>query len=153
MWNLTPKSSQCLFSGEHALRVSRSLIILEDNKPCRRNCLKHKWLHYVGGCSLLLRLPKPHLKDGACRMQSWWCKQVHIWWRRTPAALIGWSLVPGEVMWPAVSGWGLRVYKNERPGVRGREMKRERWGREMKRERDEDWRLLNKLVKEELVVA
>jgi hypothetical protein len=42
--------------------------------------------------------------------------------------------VPGEVTWPAVSGWGLRVYKSERPGVRVREMKR----REMKRERDED---------------
>jgi hypothetical protein len=25
-----------------------------------------------------------------------------------------------------VSGWGLRVYKSERPRVRGREMKRER---------------------------
>jgi hypothetical protein len=29
-------------------------------------------------------------------------------------------------MQPVMSGWGLRVYKNERPGVRGREMKRER---------------------------
>jgi hypothetical protein len=48
-----------------------------------------------------------------------WCwrfKQVHIWWRHVPAALIGWSCVPGEVTWPAVSGWGLRVYKSERPG-------------------------------------
>jgi hypothetical protein len=34
-----------------------------------------------------------------------------------PCALIGWSRVPGEVMWPAVSGWGLRVYKSERPRV------------------------------------
>jgi hypothetical protein len=25
-----------------------------------------------------------------------------------------------------VSGWGLRIYKSERPGVQGREMKRER---------------------------
>jgi hypothetical protein len=25
--------------------------------------------------------------------------------------------VPGEVTWPAVSGWGLRVYKNKRPGL------------------------------------
>jgi hypothetical protein len=103
----------------------------------------------VGGCSLPLRLPEPHLKDGACRMQSWWCKQVYIWWRRAPAALIGWSRVPGEVTWPAVSGWGLRVYKSERPGDGGK-----RWrGREMKGERDEDWRLLNKLLIEELVVV
>jgi hypothetical protein len=34
--------------------------------------------------------------------------------------------VPGEVTWPALSEWGLRVYKSERPGVMGREMKRER---------------------------
>jgi hypothetical protein len=28
--------------------------------------------------------------------------------------------VPGEVAWPAVCGWELRVYKSERPGlVRG----------------------------------
>ena len=27
--------------------------------------------------------------------------------------------MPGEVMWPAVSGWGLRVYKSERPGLEG----------------------------------
>ena len=38
--------------------------------------------------------------------------------------------MPGEVMWPAVSGWGLRVYKSERPGFEGekdeaREMKTE----------------------------
>ena len=25
--------------------------------------------------------------------------------------------MPGEVVWPAVSGWGLRVYKSERPGL------------------------------------
>jgi len=25
--------------------------------------------------------------------------------------------MPGEVTWPAVSGWGLRVYKSERTGV------------------------------------
>jgi hypothetical protein len=37
-------------------------------------------------------------------------------------------------MWPAVSGWGLRIYKSERPGVRGERDE----GREMKRERDED---------------
>jgi hypothetical protein len=34
--------------------------------------------------------------------------------------------MPGEVKWPAVSGWGLRVYKSERPRVRGRKMKREK---------------------------
>jgi hypothetical protein len=34
--------------------------------------------------------------------------------------------VPGEVTWPAVSGWGLRVYKSERLRVQGREMKRKR---------------------------
>jgi hypothetical protein len=28
--------------------------------------------------------------------------------------------MPGEVAWPAVSGWGLRVYKSKRPGVQGR---------------------------------
>lgn len=38
--------------------------------------------------------------------------------------------MPGEVTWFAVSGLGLRVYKSERPGVRGekdeaREMKTE----------------------------
>jgi hypothetical protein len=27
--------------------------------------------------------------------------------------------MPVEVTWPAVSGWGLRVYKSERPRVRG----------------------------------
>ena len=43
----------------------------------------------VGGCSLPLRLPEPHLKDGTCWMQSWWCKQVYIWWRWAPATLIG----------------------------------------------------------------
>jgi hypothetical protein len=32
-----------------------------------------------------------------------------------------------------LSGWGLGVYKSERPGVRGREMKRDK-----KRERDEN---------------
>jgi hypothetical protein len=26
-------------------------------------------------------------------------------------------------MWPAVSGWGLKVYKSERPGVQGRKMR------------------------------
>jgi hypothetical protein len=25
--------------------------------------------------------------------------------------------VPGEVAWPAVRGWELRVYKSERPGL------------------------------------
>ena len=38
--------------------------------------------------------------------------------------------MPGEVTQPVVSGWGLRVYKSERPGVQGK--------REMKRERDVD---------------
>jgi hypothetical protein len=28
--------------------------------------------------------------------------------------------VPGEVAWPAVRGWELRVFKSERPRVRGR---------------------------------
>ena len=42
-----------------------------------------------------------------------------FWWRYAPAALISWSCVPGEVTWPAVSGWGLRVYKSERPGLEG----------------------------------
>jgi hypothetical protein len=73
-----------------------------------------------------LGLPKRHLKDGTCRMQSWWCKQVHIWWRCAPATLIGCSHVPGEVMWPAVSGWGLRVYKSERPEVGERDEEGER---------------------------
>jgi hypothetical protein len=44
--------------------------------------------------------------------------------------------VPGEVTWPAVSGWGLRVYKSERPGLE-RKIKRERdkvEAREMKTE-------------------
>jgi hypothetical protein len=41
--------------------------------------------------------------------------------------------VPGEVIWPAVSGWGLRVYKSERPGVREREIKLGE--KKMKRER------------------
>jgi hypothetical protein len=27
--------------------------------------------------------------------------------------------VPGEVAWPAVRGWELRVYKSERPGLEG----------------------------------
>jgi hypothetical protein len=27
--------------------------------------------------------------------------------------------VPGEVVWPAVRGWELRVYKSERPGLEG----------------------------------
>jgi hypothetical protein len=43
--------------------------------------------------------------------------------------------LPGEVTWPAVSGWGLRVYKSERPGLVGGillvgdidEEKEERW--------------------------
>jgi hypothetical protein len=38
--------------------------------------------------------------------------------------------VPGEVTWPDVSGWGLRVYKSEMPGVLERERE--------KRERDEE---------------
>ena len=27
--------------------------------------------------------------------------------------------MPGEVAWPAVRGWELRVYKSERPGLEG----------------------------------
>jgi hypothetical protein len=54
--------------------------------------------------------------------------------------------MPGEVVWPAVSGWGLRVYKSERPGVRGRKK------RDKVEARDEDGNLLNKLLLEGLVV-
>jgi hypothetical protein len=43
--------------------------------------------------------------------------------------------MPGEATWPAVSVWGLRVYKNERPRVRERERERER---ERGRERERD---------------
>jgi hypothetical protein len=43
-----------------------------------------------------------------------------------------------------VSGWGLRVYKSERPGVQGRKM------REKVEARDEDGSLLNKLLLEGL---
>jgi hypothetical protein len=63
-----------------------------------------------------------------------------FWWRYAPAALISWSCVPGEVTWPAVSGWELRVYKSERPRVRGRYKQEERWR-------------LNKLLLEGLVVV
>jgi hypothetical protein len=42
--------------------------------------------------------------------------------------------MPGEVMWPAVSGWGLRVYKSERPGVQERKMRDKVEVREMKTE-------------------
>ena len=63
-----------------------------------------------------------------------------FWWRHAPAALISWSCMPGEVTWPAVSGWGLRVYKSERPGS-GRERKMEREKDEEIKLKREGWRL------------
>jgi hypothetical protein len=60
-----------------------------------------------------------------------------FWWRHAPAALISWSCVPGELTWPAVSGWGLIVYKSERAGLERERDKVEREkveAREMKTE-------------------
>jgi hypothetical protein len=66
-----------------------------------------------------------HLTSSYKPQTSWElrrCTRILVnpfWWRYAPAALISWSCVPGEVTWPAVSGWGLRVYKSERPGLEG----------------------------------
>jgi hypothetical protein len=57
--------------------------------------------------------------------------------------------VPGEVTWPAVSGWGLRVYKSERPGLEREGKLREK---KMKRERGKP-KFANKLLLEGLVVV
>ena len=62
----------------------------------------------------------PHLNKPQPSWELRRCTRIlanPFWWRYAPAALISWSCVPGEVTWPAVSGWGLRVYKSERPGL------------------------------------
>jgi hypothetical protein len=67
-----------------------------------------------------------HLTSSYKPQTSWElrrCTRILVnpfWWRYAPAALISWSCVPGEVVWPAVCGWELRVLKSERPRVRGR---------------------------------
>jgi hypothetical protein len=56
-----------------------------------------------------------HLTSSYKTQTSWVlrrCTRIQvnpIWWRFAPAALISWSCVPGEVAWPAVCGWELRV--------------------------------------------
>jgi hypothetical protein len=56
-----------------------------------------------------------HLTSSYKTQTSWVlrrCTRIQvnpIWWRFAPAALISWSLVTGEVAWPAVRGWELRV--------------------------------------------
>jgi hypothetical protein len=56
-----------------------------------------------------------HLTSSYKTQTSWVlrrCTRIQvnpIWWRYAPAALISWSCMPGEVAWPAVRGWELRV--------------------------------------------
>jgi hypothetical protein len=56
-----------------------------------------------------------HLTSSYKTQTSWVlrrCTRIQvnpIWWRFAPAALISWGCVPGEVAWPAVRGWELRV--------------------------------------------
>jgi hypothetical protein len=56
-----------------------------------------------------------HLTSSYKPQTSWVlrrCTRIQVnpvWWRYAPAALISWSCVPGEVAWPAVRGWELRV--------------------------------------------
>jgi hypothetical protein len=56
-----------------------------------------------------------HLTSSYKTQTSWElrrCTRIQVnpfWWRYAPAALISWSCVPGEVAWPAVRGWELRV--------------------------------------------
>ena len=56
-----------------------------------------------------------HLTSSYKTQTSWVlrrCTRIQVnpfWWRYAPAALISWSLVTGEVAWPAVRGWELRV--------------------------------------------
>jgi hypothetical protein len=67
-------------------------------------------------CTWLPHLNISHNHHESCAgVPGYWANP--FWWRYAPAALISWSCVPGEVTWPAVSGWGLRVYKRERPGL------------------------------------
>jgi hypothetical protein len=56
-----------------------------------------------------------HLASSYKPQTSWElrrCTRIPVnpfWWRYAPAALISWSCVPGEVAWPAVHGWELRI--------------------------------------------